>query len=144
MSYWTVTLEIPHWQMNVALKISRIIGVFALLRHLAPLTTQLSIYRFLILPYLSYGLAAWGEAAKSYLQKVLMLQKLVLGLMYISEPRVHACMRCLDFGTPFAMNSVKNISMTLVLLSLLEAKDEYDKAPILLKKIANHTVKFMQ
>ena len=27
--------------------------------------------------------------------------------------------------------------MTLVLLSLLEAKDEYDKAPILLKKIAN-------
>ena len=53
-------------------------------------------------------------------------------------------MRCLDFGTPFAMNSVKNISMTFVLLSLLEAKDEYDKAPILLKKIANHTVKLMK
>ena len=53
-------------------------------------------------------------------------------------------MRCLDFGTQFAMNSVKNISMTFVLLSLLEAKDEYDKVPILLKKIANHTVKLMQ
>ena len=53
-------------------------------------------------------------------------------------------MQCLDFGTPFAMTSVKNISMTLVLLSLLEAKDEYDNAPILLKKIANHTVKFLQ
>ena len=34
--------------------------------------------------------------------------------------------------------------MTFVLLSLLEAKDEYDKAPILLKRIANHTVKLMQ
>ena len=41
---------------NVALKISRIIGVFAHLRHLVPFTTLLSIY--LILPYLSYGLAA--------------------------------------------------------------------------------------
>ena len=76
--------------MNVALKISRIIGVFALLRHLARLTTQLSIYRSLILPYLSYGLAAWVEAAKSHLQKILMLQKLVLGLMYFSGLRVHA------------------------------------------------------
>ena len=65
------------------------IGVFALLRHLAPLTTQLSIYRSLILPYLSCGLAAWGEAAKTHLQKILMLQRLVLGLMYFSEPRVH-------------------------------------------------------
>ena len=51
---------------NVALKISRIIGVIARLRHLVPFTTLLSIYRSLILPYLSYGLAAWGQAAKSH------------------------------------------------------------------------------
>ena len=44
----------------VALKISRIIGVIARLRHLVPFTTLLSIYRSLILPYLSYGLTAWG------------------------------------------------------------------------------------
>ena len=54
---------------NVALKISRIIGVIARLRHLVPFTTLLSIYRSLILPYLSYGLAAWGQAAKFHLQK---------------------------------------------------------------------------
>ena len=43
---------------NVALKISRIIGVITRLWHLVPFTTLLSICRSLILPYLSYGLAA--------------------------------------------------------------------------------------
>ena len=77
---------------NVALKISRIIGVIARLRHLVPFTTLLSIYRSLILPYQSYGLAAWGQAAtcKSHLQIILVLQKRVLRLMYFSEPRAHA------------------------------------------------------
>ena len=46
----------------------------------------LIIYYSLILPYLSYGLAAWGQAAKSHLQKILVLQKRVLRLMYFSEP----------------------------------------------------------
>ena len=66
---------------NVAIKIStfcRIIGVFARLRHLVPFTTLIIIYCSLILPYLSYGLAAWGQAAKPHLQKILMLQKRVL------------------------------------------------------------------
>ena len=75
---------------NVALKISRIIGVIVRLRHLVPFTTLLSIYRSLILPYFSYGLAAWGQAAKCHLQKILVLQKRVLRLMYFSGPRAHA------------------------------------------------------
>ena len=74
---------------NVVLKISRIIGIIARLRDLVPFTTLLIIYRSLILPYLSYGLAAWGQAAKSHLQKILVLQKRVLRLMYFSEPRAH-------------------------------------------------------
>ena len=37
--------------------------------------------------YLSYGLAAWGQAAKSHLQKIHVLQKRVPWLMYFSEPR---------------------------------------------------------
>ena len=45
----------------------------------------------MILPYLTYGLAAWrGQAAKTHLQKRLVLQKRVLRLMYFSEPRAHA------------------------------------------------------
>ena len=75
---------------NVALKISRLFLVIARLRHLVPFTTLLSIYRSLILPYLSYGLAAWGQAAKSHLQKILVLQKRALRLMYFCKPRAHA------------------------------------------------------
>ena len=49
----------------VALKISKIIGVIARLRHFVPLYTLLNIYRSLIFPYMSYGLPAWGQAAKT-------------------------------------------------------------------------------
>ena len=41
------------------------------------------------MPYLTYGLAAWGQTAKTHLQKILVLQKRVLRLMYFSEPRAH-------------------------------------------------------
>ena len=56
---------------NVALKISRTVGVVAHLRHFVPRTTLLNIYQSLILPYLTYGLAAWGQPAKTPLQKIL-------------------------------------------------------------------------
>lgn len=55
-----------------------------------PLCTLLNIYRSLIFPYMSYGLAAWGQAAKTHLQKRLILHKRVLRLMYFSQPRAHA------------------------------------------------------
>ena len=77
----------------VALKLSKIIGVIARLRHFVPLCTLLNIYLSLIFPYLSYGLAAWGQAAKTHLQKLLVLQKRVLRLMYFSEPRAHSTRR---------------------------------------------------
>ena len=75
---------------NVALKISRTVGVVTRLRNFVPRTTLLNIYQSLILPYLTYGLAAWSQAAKTHLQKILVLQKRVLCLMYFSEPRAHA------------------------------------------------------
>ena len=66
----------------VALKISKIIGVIARLRHRVSLCTLLNIYRSLICPYMSNGLAALGKATKTHLQKVHVLQKRVLRLMY--------------------------------------------------------------
>ena len=54
---------------NVALKISRTVGVVARLRHFVPRTTLLHIYQSLILPYLTYSLAAWGQAAKTHFKK---------------------------------------------------------------------------
>ena len=83
------------WRFHIeyiALKISQIIGVIARLRHFVPLWTLLKNNRHgsLIFPYLSYGLAAWGQAAKTHLKKPILLQKRVLRLMYFSEPRAHA------------------------------------------------------
>ena len=75
---------------NVALKIGRTVGVVARLRHFVPRTTLLNIYQSMILPYLTYGLAAWSQAAKTHLEKILVLQNRVLRLMYFSEPRAHA------------------------------------------------------
>ena len=43
----------------VASKVSKIVGVIALLRHFVPVATLRSIYQSLIIPYLSYGLAVW-------------------------------------------------------------------------------------
>ena len=75
---------------NVALEVSRTVGVDVRLRHFVPRTTLLNIYQSLTLPYLTYGLAAWGQPAKTHLQKILVLQKRVLRLMNFSEPRAHA------------------------------------------------------
>ena len=75
---------------NVALKISRTVGAVARPRQFVPRTTLLNIYQSLILPYLTYGLAAWGQTAKTHLQKILVLQKRVLRLMYFSETSAHA------------------------------------------------------
>ena len=44
----------------------------------------------MLLPYLTYDLAAWGQAAKTHLQKIPVLQKRVLRLIYFSETRARA------------------------------------------------------
>ena len=43
--------------------------------------TLFRIYNSLIFPYLSYGLVAWGQAAKTHLEKLLTLQKRAVRLI---------------------------------------------------------------
>ena len=74
----------------IALKISRNIGIISRLRHFVPLKTLQSIYNSLISPYISYGLIAWGQASKSYLEKILILQKRAVRLIYFLPFRTHA------------------------------------------------------
>jgi len=73
----------------VASKISRTIGIIARLRHFILLSTLLTIYRSLVAPYLTYGIIALGQAAKSNLRKILILQKRALRLMYFFPNRDH-------------------------------------------------------
>ena len=65
-------------------------GLISKLRHFVPKHTLINIYRSLIAPYLSYGLIVWGQAWKSYLDKLLKLRKRVLRFIYFSDHNKHA------------------------------------------------------
>ena len=71
-------------------KISSNIGMIARLRHFTPFVTLFNIYRSLISPSISYGLIAWGQAAKTHVNKILLLQKRVVRLMNFAKFSVHA------------------------------------------------------
>ena len=81
---------------HVASKISRNIGIIARLRHFTPFSTLQHVYRSLIFPYLSYGLVAWGLAAQSHLEKILVLQKRAVRLMNFAQSQ-NACYSILHF-----------------------------------------------
>jgi len=56
--------------------------MIARLRHLVPIASLLNIYWFLIEPYISYGLITWDQAANIHLNKVVILQKRALRLIF--------------------------------------------------------------
>ena len=74
----------------IALKISKIVGIISRIRHLTPPSILLNLYSSLILPYLSYGVVAWGRAPKLYKNKLLILQKRALRLIYFKHRQEHA------------------------------------------------------
>ena len=75
---------------TILLKISRTVGLLSKLRHFVPFSTLISICHSLIAPYLRYGLIAWGQASKSQLNKLLVLQKRALCFIHFAKPRDHA------------------------------------------------------
>ena len=80
------------WKNHIDLicqKISKTLGILARLRHTIPLSPLLKIYQALITPYLDYGICAWGAACKSYKNKLLVLQKRALRLIYFKQIRNH-------------------------------------------------------
>ena len=51
-----------HHITYISTKISKSLIILAILRHFVPSSTLLNIYRSLVQPYLSYGIAVWGQA----------------------------------------------------------------------------------
>jgi len=62
----------------VALKRSKTIGIISKIRHFGPFRTLPNIYQSLISPYVTYALSVLGQACKSRLNKILLLQKRAL------------------------------------------------------------------
>jgi hypothetical protein len=75
---------------NIASNLSKRIGIIATLRHFVPVSTLISIYKSLMLPYLTYGIVVWGRAAKCYIDKILKLKKRALRLIYSAHHLSHA------------------------------------------------------
>ena len=71
-------------------KVSKIVGLLAKLRHFIPLHTLKTLYRSLIQPYIVYGLSAWGQACKTHLNKILVLQKRALRIIHFIDSRESA------------------------------------------------------
>ena len=91
---------IQHWRdpgnswfnrvQPIIIKVSRTVQLIEKLRHFLPTPTLLNIYQALIAPYLTYGLTVWGQACKSYLDKLLKLQKRALRFIYFSDHNKNA------------------------------------------------------
>jgi len=83
---------------HITIKISRTVGLISKLRQFVPRHTLINIYRSLAAPYLSYGLIVWGQARKSYLDKLLKLQKRALRFINFSDRNQHAIPLFSDAG----------------------------------------------
>ena len=84
-------LSWKHHIDHVIIKISRTVGLIAKLRH----SVFANAYPLIAL-YLTYGLTVWGQACKSYLDKILKLQKRALRFSYFSDHNEHAISLFID------------------------------------------------
>ena len=64
--------------------ISRNIGIINKLKFHFPPSTLLTLYSSLILPYLNYGILAWGNTQQTFLNRLLLLQKKSLRIVHNS------------------------------------------------------------
>ena len=75
---------------GVTKKISCNIGVMNKIKHFIPERILYSLYCSLVLPYISYGILVWGNACKTYLDKIFKLQKWALRTISNSHYRSHS------------------------------------------------------
>ena len=71
--------------------ISRNIGVMNKLKHFVPNRILHTLYCTLVLPYLNYGVLIWGDTCKSYLNKLIKLQKWAIRTVSNSHYRSVKC-----------------------------------------------------
>ena len=74
---------------NICKTISRNIGIINRLKFHIPVSSMLMLYSSLILPYLNYGILAWGNTYQCFLDRLLLLQKRSLRTICNSAFRSH-------------------------------------------------------
>ena len=66
------------WNEHISCKcsqISRTIGILHRLKNTLPKSILLTLYQSLIVPYISYGVVAWGSADQNLIKRITQLQK---------------------------------------------------------------------
>ena len=94
---------------TILLKISGTVGLLSKLRHFGLFSKLISIYHSLIVPYLRYSLIALGQASKSQLNKLLVLQKCALRFI----PSAKLC----DQAIPLFINTLEYYQLTFSIIS---------------------------
>ena len=74
---------------NISKKVSRNIGILNRLKFQLPFSSLHTLYSSLVLPYLNYGLLAWGNAHQTILDKLLLLQKKAIRIICQAGFRTH-------------------------------------------------------
>ena len=70
-------------------KVSRNIGIITKLKHFFPWKTLHTLYCTLILSILNYGILAWGNSNRSNLNKIHLLQKRAMRIIFNKRYRAH-------------------------------------------------------
>ena len=74
---------------NICKVVSRNTGVIYKLSSFVPQEILLILYSTLILPYLNYGVLAWGKSLKTQLDKICVAQKRVVRVVFNASYRAH-------------------------------------------------------
>ena len=82
-------LSWKHHIDSICKTISRNIGVINKLKYFLPCRTLLTLYHTLILPYINYGITAWGCATQAQIHRILLLQKKSLRIIFQTQFRAH-------------------------------------------------------
>ena len=120
---------------SVIITISKTIAMIAKLRYFVPCTLLINIYNYLILPYITYRLIAWGNASNAYLNKVLVLQKWVLCFIYFTGRREHA----IPLFTKAKILPVTFLYYETVSKIMLDLHNQNQSAPINIVKLFTKT-----
>ena len=67
---------------NISKTISRNIGIIYKLKSYFPHSTLLMLYSTMILPYLNYGILAWGNSNKHLMDRLYVLQKKAIRIIF--------------------------------------------------------------
>ena len=112
----------------VSKTISRNIGVMNKLKYSIPGRILHTLYCTLITPYLNYGILIWGSTCKSYLDKLIKLQKWAIRTITNSQYRSHT-------GPLFAKSNLLNVTdMYTLELGVFMYKYSINDLPVAFKE----------